>query len=178
MMEGKQLERGETLRDGEGVRGRGKRHGGEEENTIRQCTAEKLHFVYCRISCHHVRRYEWMTSQIKAATRQTAQQSFWHVYMRGGTGKKKQKNNRTYNLQHLSLSQAKTRASVGEGSRYAIRFVLKTTAVIHPSGWIRWQIGCLGDGEMNGSHLSQTMDRTSTLDGTRVSHCELCETFC
>lgn len=41
------------------------------------------------------------------------------------------------NLQHLSLSQAKTRASVGGECRYVIRFVLKTTAVIHPSGWIR-----------------------------------------
>lgn len=58
MMERKWLGRGETLRDGGGVRGRGERHGGEEENTIRQCTAEKLHFVYRRISCHHVRRYK------------------------------------------------------------------------------------------------------------------------
>lgn len=41
-----------------------------------------------------------------------------------------------YNLHHLSLSQAKTRALLGEECRYAIRFVLKTTAVIHPSGWI------------------------------------------
>ncbi len=58
------MERGETLRDKEGGgEEEGKRQeGGEEEdegeNKIRQCTAEKLHFVYCGISCHHARRYQ------------------------------------------------------------------------------------------------------------------------
>lgn len=60
-----------------------------------------------------------MTNQINAGTKPTvSDRSDVYVCVRGGNKDIKRNDVRTCNLKHLSLSQAKARASVGEGSRY------------------------------------------------------------